>query len=76
MKKMFLFAVAAMIGITASAADLTKAEYIARRKAAAEKKGMEFDQKTLEAFFDKKDVNKDGILSSDEAAPAKPKKAE
>lgn len=71
MKKLLLFSMIAMIGITASAADLTKADYIAQRKAAAEKAGKAFNEKGVIGNFNKQDLNKDGVLSDEEQAAAK-----
>ena len=71
MKKLLLFSVIAMIGITASAASMTKEEYVSKRKASAEKAGKAFDEKALAAKFDKQDANKDGVLTDEEQAAAK-----
>lgn len=71
MKKLLLFSMIAMIGITASAADITKADYLAKRKAIAEKTGKPFNEKGLLALFDKQDLNKDGVLSDEEQATAR-----
>ena len=74
MKKLLLLSMIAMIGITASAADITKEQFIAKQKAAMEKAGKEFNEAKAAAAFDKKDLNKDGVLSADELKP-QPKKA-
>jgi hypothetical protein len=73
----------AMTGIAATAADLTKEQFLAAHKRQAEKEGegRVINQKNLEAVFAKRDLNKDGILSEDEQAAARqaattPKKAE
>ena len=54
--------------------DVTKEAFVANQKKMAEKKGTEFDQAKAEAAFDKKDKNKDGVLSGDEKGKKKPKK--
>jgi 5,10-methylene-tetrahydrofolate dehydrogenase/methenyl tetrahydrofolate cyclohydrolase len=74
MKKIVLFSMIALAGITVSAADMTKEQFVATKKAAAEKAGTEFNEKAVEAAFAKRDLNKDGVLSADELKPA-PKKA-
>ncbi|NOU35238.1 MAG: hypothetical protein HOO88_00455 [Kiritimatiellaceae bacterium] len=76
MKKLLLFIAIAMIGVVASAADQTKEQFLAERKAAVEKAGKPFNEKTAAAAFDKKDINKDGVLSAEELKPkpAAPKK--
>lgn len=52
---------------------LTKEEFVAQRKAGAEKKGIEFDQAKAEAQFDKMDKNQDGVLTADEMPKKKGK---
>ena len=74
MKKLLLFSMIAIAGITVSAADLTKDQFVARQKALAEKGGKEFDAAKAEAAFAKKDLNKDGVLSAEEAAAGAPAK--
>ena len=69
MKKSLLFSMIAMIGITASAADMTKEQFIAKEKTKAENAGKEFDEAKAIALFEKKDRNSDGVLSADELAP-------
>ena len=71
MKKLLLFSIITMIGITASAADITKEDYMAQRKAIAEKAGKVFNEKRNLADFEKQDLNKDGVLSDKEKADAK-----
>ena len=71
MKKSLLFSMIAMIGITASAADMTKEQFVAKAKATAEKSGKEFDEAKAIAAFEKKDRNSDGVLDADEQMPAK-----
>jgi hypothetical protein len=77
MKKLLLFSVVALIGLSVSAADQTKEQFVAKAKATAEKAGKEFDAAKAEKQFAAKDTNKDGKLSAEEAAakPA-PKKAQ
>ena len=70
MKKIVLFSIIALIGLTASAADQTKDQFIAARKAAAEKAGKEFNATAAEKQFAAKDLNKDGKLSAEELKPA------
>ena len=76
MKKLLLFFAIAMIGVVASAADQTKEQFIAARKATLEKAGKEFT-KAVEAnagrMFDRLDLNKDGKLSDEEQRPQKPR---
>jgi hypothetical protein len=71
MKKIVLFSIIALIGLTASAADQTKEQFIAASKARAEKAGKEFNAAATEKQFAAKDTNKDGKLSAEELA-AKP----
>jgi len=71
MKKMILFVMLAMVGITASAADQTKEQFIASGKALAEKRGTEFNEAARIAAFERQDLNKDGVLSDDEQAASK-----
>lgn len=72
MKKLLLFSMIAIAGMTASAADITKEQFLASGKAAAEKRGTEFNEAGRTAAFEKQDLNKDGVLSADEQAAAKP----
>ena len=74
MKKSLLFVMIAMIGITVSAADQTKEQFLARSKTLAEKGGKTFDAAKAEETFAKKDLNKDGVLSAEEAAAGAPAK--
>ena len=78
MKRLFLLAVILMAGaiVQAEPKGLTLEEFIAQRKAGAEKKGEAFDEAKAKATFDKKDLNKDGVLSAEEQAPAPKKDAE
>jgi len=71
MKKLLLFSMIALVGITASAAEITKEQFIAKEKATAENSGKEFDEAKAEAAFSRKDRNSDGVLSDAEQAPAK-----
>jgi len=57
-------------------AEVTKAQFVARQKAMAEKKGTEFDPAATEAKFDKLDKNSDGKLTGDELPKKKGKKGE
>jgi hypothetical protein len=75
MKKILMLTVIAA-GITASAADMTKAEYVSKRKASAAKTGKPYDEVALAKNFDKLDLNGDGILTDAEYAEAKAKAAE
>ena len=52
---------------------VSKETYVAERKAAAEKKGVPFDQAKAEAQFDKLDKNQDGLLTPDEMPQKKGK---
>ncbi len=70
MKKIVLFSVIALIGLTASAADQTKEQFMAAKKAAAEKAGKEFNAAASEKAFAARDLNKDGKLSAEELKPA------
>jgi hypothetical protein len=79
MKKLLVFSVIALIGLTASAADQTKEQFIAAAKAKAEAAGKEFNAAGAEKQFAAKDTNKDGKLSAEELAAKsapKAKKAE
>lgn len=49
----------------------TKEQYIEYRKKQAAEKGTEFDQAKAEAYFDKIDTDKDGIMSPEEKAKKK-----
>ena len=75
MKKVLLFSMIAIAGLTVSAVDMTKEVYIAKIKAVAERKGRAFDAEKVAADFDKLDKNKDGVWSDEEQGkvPAKPK---
>lgn len=70
MKKIVLFSIIALIGLTASAADQTKDQFMAAMKARAEKGGKEFNAANTEKQFAAKDKNKDGKLSDEEQKPA------
>ena len=54
--------------------DVTKEQFVANQEKMAEKKGTEFNQAKAEAAFDKRDKNKDGVLSGDENGKKKNKK--
>jgi hypothetical protein len=71
MKKFLLFIAITMIGVVASAADQTKEQYLAAKKASAEKAGKTFDEAKTIKEFDKKDVDKDGVFSNEEQAAEK-----
>ena len=78
MKRLFLLIVFLMAGIVAQAAPAPKEpqtldQYLAAQKAKAEKKGSAFDEAKSKEAFAKKDLDKNGILSAEEQAPA-PKK--
>lgn len=74
MKKWFVLAV--MMGVIAGvqAKEMTKEQFVAAQKKRVEALGKEFNQANAEATFEKKDLNKDGVLSDEEQKPA-PKKA-
>jgi hypothetical protein len=76
MKRLFLLVIFLMAGVVAQAAPkgpLTLDEWIAKRKANAEKKGEEYDEAKAKASFEKKDLDKDGKLSVEEQASKKEK---
>jgi len=77
MKKVLLFSMIAIAGLTVSAADITKADFLAKQKAKVEAKGGQFDEAKTAKNFDTMDTNKDGVLSDAEQsagkAPAKKK---
>jgi hypothetical protein len=76
MKRLFLLVVFLMAGVVAQAAPkgpLTLDEWIAKRKASAEKKGEAFDEAKAKSSFEKKDLDKDGTLSVEEQASKKEK---
>ena len=76
MKRLFLLVVFLLAGVVAQAAPkgpLTLDEYLAKRKARAEKKGLEYDEAKEKSSFAKKDLDKDGTLSVEEQAPKKEK---
>lgn len=70
MKKWFMVALIACVAVGVQAKKefkaQTKAEYVAERKAKAEKKGQDFDKAKWVKKFDGKDANKDGILTAEE----------
>ena len=73
MKRLFLLTVFLMAGVVAQAAPKepqTLEQYLAKRKASAEKKGESFDEAKAKESFAKKDLDKNGILSVEEQAPA------
>ena len=70
MKKIVLFSIIAVAGIAASAADMTKDQFIAAQKTRAEKGGKEFNAAATDKQFAAKDKNKDGKLSDEEQKPA------
>jgi hypothetical protein len=76
MKKLLLFSVVAMAGITTNAVDITKEEYIAKHKAAAEKDGKRFVESKIAALFDRADLNKDGVLTDEEKSTPRKKSTE
>lgn len=57
----------------ATAAPMTKAEFIQEAAKKAEASGTAFDKAAEEALFASKDKNGDGVLTADEAKPAKNK---
>jgi hypothetical protein len=63
MKKLLLFSMIAMMGITASAADMTQEAFLAKKKAQAEAAGTTFNEAGALAYFKKVDTNKDGLIS-------------
>ena len=76
MKRLFILAVILMAGFTAQAAPktpLTQEEYLAKRKARAERKGKEYDEAKALQRFNRKDVDGDGILSVEEQTSKKNK---
>ena len=76
MKRLFLLTVFLMAGVVAQAAPkgpVTLDEFLAKQKANAEKNGKEFNEDKAKERFAKKDLDKDGVLSVEEQAPA-PKK--
>ena len=77
MKKSFLFIIVAMAGIAAGAAEMTKEQFVAVKKAESEKEGRKFNEKICLANFAKKDLDQNGVLSDEEQKPqpkAQPKK--
>jgi len=69
MKKSFLFIMIAMVGITVCAADITKEQFVAAKKAASEKAGRKFNEKVCLSNFAKKDLDQNGVLSDEEQKP-------
>jgi hypothetical protein len=76
MKKFLLFSMVTVIGIAANAADITKEQYIAKHKAAAEKDGTRFVESKIAALFDRADLDKDGVLTDKEKSTPRKKSAE
>jgi hypothetical protein len=72
MKRLFLLTVILMTGVVAQAAPkvMTLDEYLAQKKANAEKNGKVFDEAAAKKAFDKKDLDKDGKWSIEEQTPA------
>jgi opacity protein-like surface antigen len=66
MKKILLCSLIAIAGITASAADITKEDFIKKKKSSG------LDEAAAIAEFERKDRNSDGVLSDKEMAPPKP----
>lgn len=50
---------------------ITKSAYLAKMKKRLEASGKQFDKAKLEASFDQKDANKDGVLTRAEIEAAK-----
>ena len=76
MKRFFLLTVILMAGVVAQAAPkapLNLEDFLVRQKALAEKQGREFKEDAAKRNFEKKDLDKDGILSVEEQAPKKEK---
>lgn len=72
MKRLFVLMMVLMVGVMAQAEQkaLTLQDFIAQKKAAAEKKGSAFDEAAVKAAFERKDIDKDGKLSAQEQNPA------
>jgi hypothetical protein len=72
MNKIVLFSMIALAGVTVSAANVNKEEFLARKKAQAEKAGTEFNAKQAASAFTMRDLNKDGVLSPAELTAPQP----
>lgn len=71
MKKSILFTAITLAAITASAADITKEAFLAKKKAQAETAGTAYVEKNALGYFNRVDTNKDGIMSDAEQAADK-----
>ncbi|NOU35243.1 MAG: hypothetical protein HOO88_00480 [Kiritimatiellaceae bacterium] len=71
MKKILLFIVVAMTGIAASAGNnsWTKEAWLAHKKDECEKAGKPYNEAMYAAGFERRDVNKDGIMTIEELRP-------
>ena len=71
MKKSILFTVVALAAVTASAADITKEAFLAKKKAQAETAGTAYVEKNALGYFNRVDTNQDGVMSDAEQAAEK-----
>lgn len=62
MKKLFLFIMTATIGLSVCA-DMTLEQFLAKRKARAERKGKTFNQAKEQKRFSRMDTDNNGLLS-------------
>ena len=71
MNKSLLLIMIAMTGVAAMAKDITTEEFLATKKAAAEKAGKTQDVAKDMVYVNKVDTNKDGVMSDAEQASYK-----
>lgn len=63
---MFLIMMGTIAGVQAEEKGMTKEQFLASYQKRAEAAGKAFDKAKAEALFNKRDINKDGILSAAE----------
>ena len=66
MKKWLIASLIVCVAGAIHAKPVTKEDYIAKRKKQAEQQGKDFDEKKSGAYFDRFDLNNDGVLDDEE----------
>jgi len=68
MKKWIVLALIVCVAGVVQGKPTTKEDYLASREKSAQKDGKEFDKEKTAAYFDKFDLNKDGVHDDEEKA--------